>query len=73
MSMSTGTVKFFNMSKGFGFITQDADAGKDLFFHVSELAGQTIDNGAKVDFDLGESPKGPTAVNVREAYDPMGR
>jgi len=64
--MSTGTVKFFNTSKGFGFITQDG--GKDIFFHVSELNGSTISDNAKVEFEIGESQKGPTAVNVRESY-----
>jgi CspA family cold shock protein len=68
--MNTGTVKFFNTSKGFGFITQDG--GKDIFFHVSELMGSTIDNGAKVEFDVGDSEKGPTAVNVRESYSHTG-
>ncbi len=65
--MSTGTVKFFNEGKGFGFITQD-EGKKDFFFHVSELQGSTVSDGAKVEFDLGESPKGPCAVNVRESY-----
>lgn len=69
--MNTGTVKFFNTSKGFGFITQDE--GKDIFFHVSELMGSTITDGAKVEFDIGESQKGPTAVNVRESYTHTGR
>jgi len=69
--MNTGTVKFFNTSKGFGFITQDG--GKDIFFHVSELMGSTINDGAKVEFDLGESQKGPTAVNVRESYTQLGQ
>ena len=64
--MNTGTVKFFNTSKGFGFIT--LNEGKDLFFHVSELQGSTINDGDKVEFDIGESQKGPCAVNVRETY-----
>ena len=65
--MSLGTVKFFNESKGFGFITQD-NVKKDYFFHVSELQGSTINDGDRVEFDLGESQKGPCAVNVREVY-----
>jgi len=69
--MNTGTVKFFNTSKGFGFITQDG--GKDIFFHVSELNGSSITDGAKVEFDVGDSDKGPTAVNVRESYGQSGR
>ena len=70
--MNTGTVKFFNTSKGFGFITQD-EGKKDFFFHVSELMGSTINDGAKVEFDLGESQKGPCAVNVRESYAQPGQ
>ena len=64
--MNTGTVKFFNTSKGFGFITQDG--GKDFFFHVSELKGSTVNDGDRVEFDIGESQKGPCAVNIRESY-----
>lgn len=59
-------MKFFNTSKGFGFITQEA--GKDIFFHVSELRGSTVNDGDKVEFDIGESQKGPCAVNIRESY-----
>ena len=61
--MSTGTVKFFNTTKGFGFITQDQ--GKDLFFHVSEIQGAEPQDGDQVEFEVGESKKGPCAVNVR--------
>ena len=68
--MSTGTVKFFNTSKGFGFITQDT--GKDIFFHVSDLMGSTISDNTKVEFEIGENQKGPAAVNVRESYSHVG-
>lgn len=61
--MSTGTVKFFNTSKGFGFITQDE--GDDLFFHISELEGQEAHDGDKVEYEVGEGQKGPCAVKVR--------
>ena len=61
--MSTGTVKFFNVSKGFGFITQDE--GKDLFFHISEIQGQEPQDGDKVEYEVGEGKKGPCAVNVK--------
>lgn len=61
--MSTGTVKFFNASKGFGFITQDG--GSDLFFHVSEIKGQEPRDGDKVEFEVGTGKKGPCAVNVK--------
>ncbi len=60
--MSNGTVKFFNESKGFGFITPD-DGSKDVFVHVSALA-DTINEGDKVSFDVEEGRKGPNAVNV---------
>ncbi len=61
--MASGTVKFFNGTKGFGFITPD-DGGKDLFVHVSGLA-EEIREGDKVNFDVENSPKGLNAVNVK--------
>lgn len=61
--MSTGTVKFFNNSKGFGFITPD-DGGKDLFVHVSGLIDD-IRDGDKVSFDVEEGQKGLNATNVK--------
>lgn len=61
--MKTGTVKFFNNTKGFGFITQDE--GDDLFFHVSEIQGQEPKDGDKVEYEVGEGRKGPCAVSVR--------
>ena len=64
--MSKGKVKFFNTSRGFGFITQNE--GEDLFFHVSELRAETANEGDQVEYEIGEGKKGPCAVNVREAY-----
>lgn len=63
--MASGTVKFFNTTKGFGFITPD-DGGKDLFVHVSGLADE-IREGDKVTFDIENSPKGLNAVKVKRA------
>ena len=64
--MSTGTVKWFNSTKGFGFITPD-DGSDDLFVHYSEIRTDgyaTLDEGQKVEFEVGEGKKGPCATNV---------
>jgi len=64
--VSTGTVKWFNGKKGFGFITPDA-GGEDLFVHHSEIKMEgyaTLDEGQKVEFEIGEGKKGPCATNV---------
>ena len=64
--MATGTVKWFNDSKGYGFISPE-DAGKDLFVHHSAIAGdgfKSLREGAKVEFESAEGPKGPEAKNV---------
>jgi CspA family cold shock protein len=63
--MNTGTVKFFNESKGFGFITPD-DGGKDIFVHASGLIDD-IQEGDKVSYDTEEGRKGLNAVNVKVA------
>lgn len=61
--MSKGTVKFFNSSKGFGFITPD-DGSKDVFVHANGLINE-ISDGDKVSYDVEESPKGLNALNVK--------
>jgi len=64
--VSTGTVKWFNADKGYGFITPD-DGGDDLFVHHSEIRTEgyaTLDEGQKVEFTVGEGRKGPCATNV---------
>lgn len=61
--MSNGTVKFFNNSKGFGFITPE-DGGKDVFVHANGLIDE-IRDGDQVSYDVEEGPKGLNAVNVK--------
>jgi len=65
--MSTGTVKWFNPDKGFGFITPD-DGGKDLFVHHSEIQSsggfKTLNEGQKVKYEIGQGQKGPCANKV---------
>jgi CspA family cold shock protein len=63
-----GTVKWFNESKGYGFITPD-DGGQDLFVHFSEIQGEgykTLREGDKVSFDQGQGQKGPQATRVEK-------
>lgn len=64
--MSSGTVKWFDSKKGYGFILDEA--GKDIFVHYSSIAGdgfRSLKDGDQVEFDLVESGKGPQAQNVR--------
>lgn len=64
--MTTGTVKWFNPEKGFGFISQEG--GEDVFVHFSAIAGdgyRNLDENDKVEFEITSGPKGPNAANVR--------
>ena len=64
--MATGTVKWFNADKGYGFITPDG-GGADLFVHFSAIQSsgyKTLEEGAKVEFEESQGQKGPQATNV---------
>jgi len=64
--VATGTVKWFNPDKGFGFISRED--GEDVFVHFSAIAGdgyRNLEENQKVEFDVTQGPKGPQAANVR--------
>ena len=64
--MAQGTVKWFNAEKGFGFITPD-EGQNDVFVHYSEIHGKgfkTLDENARVEFEIGQGSKGPQATGV---------
>ncbi len=66
--MPIGTVKWFNSEKGFGFIAQEG--GPDVFVHFSQIDMQgykSLEEGQKVEFEVGDGPKGPQAQKVRGA------
>jgi len=63
--MATGTVKFFNRKKGFGFIIED-ETQKDIFVHATGLADKVEDND-KVTFDITEDERGKKAINVKKS------
>lgn len=62
--MQKGTVKFFNVGKGYGFITPE-QGGKDVFVHSNDVGGAVLQEGARVEFDVVEGKKGLQASGVR--------
>jgi CspA family cold shock protein len=65
--MASGTVKFFNNDRGFGFITPSTGE-KDVFVHFSNIVGEghkSLEDGQNVEFDVAQGPKGPEAQNVK--------
>ena len=72
MSTTTGTVKWFNEAKGFGFIEQES--GPDVFAHFSAIQAdgfKTLADGQTVEFEITQGPKGPQASNVTKAQEPL--
>lgn len=66
IALATGTVKFFNNEKGFGFISRPGE--NDIFVHFSNIEGsgyRSLEEGQNVEFEIGEGRKGPEAQNVR--------
>lgn len=62
--MPTGTVKFFDAQKGFGFI-ETPDSDDDVFFHVDAIDGPDPREGQELEFDIEQAPRGPRAANVK--------
>jgi len=62
--MSTGVIKFFNATKGYGFIKEDG-SGNEVFVHVTGLVDNPVNQGDKVSFEISQGRKGANAVNVK--------
>jgi len=62
--MPTGTVDFFNDTKGYGFIRTDA-SDEDVFFHMEDVGGPDLEEGEEVEFDIEQTDKGPRAANLK--------
>jgi CspA family cold shock protein len=63
--MKTGTIKFFNATKGYGFIKDDA-TGAEIFLHITSLVDQPVNTGDKVSYDVTEGRRGQNAINVKK-------
>ncbi|MCU0433202.1 MAG: cold shock domain-containing protein [Bacteroidia bacterium] len=63
--MKTGVIKFFNATKGYGFIKDD-ETGREVFVHVTGLIDQPINQGDKVSFEISTGRKGDNAINVKK-------
>jgi CspA family cold shock protein len=64
--MKNGTIKFFNATKGYGFIKDD-ETGNEVFLHITGLIDQPVNTGDKVTYEVAQGPKGLNAVNVKKA------
>jgi CspA family cold shock protein len=67
--MPTGTIKFFNDEKGYGFIKTDDDSDKDVFVHMDDVEGSDLTEGERVEFGTEDGPKGSRATNVKRLSD----
>jgi|GEM_PF-2553659 CspA family cold shock protein len=64
--MPTGTIKFFDKSRGFGFIKTDVDSEPDIYVNIDDVEGPNLTEGERVEFGTKKTPKGPQATNVKQ-------